>query len=82
MYKQSFVDRIKKARIDAGYTQNQVAEITGISQPILSKLETGEREPSLENLGILADFYEVSIDWLLGTKGRNIYRQTEVLHGK
>ncbi|MBD5451284.1 MAG: helix-turn-helix transcriptional regulator [Lachnospiraceae bacterium] len=74
MYKESFVDRIKKARIDAGYTQNQVAEITGISQPILSNLETGEREPSLENLGVLADFYEVSVDWLLGTKGRNIYR--------
>lgn len=74
MYKESFIDRIKKARIDAGYTQNQVSEITGISQPILSKLETGDREPSLENLGILADFYEVSIDWLLGTKGRNIYR--------
>lgn len=74
MYKESFIDRIKKARIDAGYTQNQVAEITGISQPILSNLETGEREPSLENLGVLADFYEVSVDWLLGTKGRNIYR--------
>lgn len=74
MYKESFVDRIKKARLDAGYTQNQVAEITGVSQQILSNLENGKREPSLENLGILADFYEVSVDWLLGTKGRNIYR--------
>lgn len=71
MYSEMFTQKIKKARLDAGYTQNQVAELTGISQSILSNLEKGKREPSIENLGILADFYEVSIDWLLGTKGNN-----------
>lgn len=71
MYSEMFTQKIKKARKDAGYTQNQVAELTGISQPIISNIERGEREPSIENLGILADFYEVSIDWLLGTKGNN-----------
>lgn len=67
MYRETFAEKIKKARIDAGYTQTQVAEATGISQPIIAYMEKGKREPSLENLGILADFYEVSIDWLLGT---------------
>lgn len=67
MYSEHFPEKIKKARLDAGYTQLQVAKITGISQAILSNMENGNREPSLENLGILADFYEVSTDWLLGT---------------
>lgn len=67
MYKEYFSNKIKKARLEAGYTQEQVASLTGISQEIISRIETGAREPSLENLGILADFYEVSIDWLLGT---------------
>lgn len=68
MYKESFQARIKKSRIDAGLTQQQVANDTGISQSIIAYLETGKREPSLENLGILADYYNVSLDYLLGTK--------------
>lgn len=67
MYKETFADRLKKAREDTGFTQREVAKETGISQPILAYLETGKREPSLENLGILIDFYGVSADWLLGT---------------
>lgn len=67
MYREFFAEKIKKARIDAGYTQTQVENATGISQPIIAYIENGKREPSLENLGILADFYEVSVDWLLGT---------------
>ncbi len=67
MYKESFHIKIKKAREEAGYTQKQVEEMTGITQPLLSKMEKGIREPSLENMGILIDFYEVSADWILGT---------------
>lgn len=70
MYKESFAEKIKKARKDTGFTQIEVEEETKISQAIISALENGKREPSLENLGILADFYGVSVDWLLGT-GRN-----------
>ena len=67
MYAENFHNKLRKARKDAGYTQEQVAQETGISRTIIAYLETGKREPSLENLGILADFYNVSIDWLLGT---------------
>lgn len=67
MYKEEFAQRIRKARIDAGYTQEQVCEITKISQPIMSNLELGKRKPSLENLCKLIDLYEVSADWVLGT---------------
>lgn len=67
MYKENFATKLKKARHDSGYSQKEVEQMTGISQPIIAYLETGKREPSLENFGILADFYGVSADWLLGT---------------
>lgn len=67
MYRETLPQKIKKARLEAGYTQQQVAKITGISQAIISNIENGNREPSIENLGILIDFYEVSADWVLGT---------------
>ena len=67
MYKENFHEKLKDARKRTGFTQAEVAEETGISQSIIAYLETGKREPSLENLGILADFYGVSTDWLLGT---------------
>lgn len=66
MYKENFAKRIRKARIDAGYTQTQITEITGISQSQLTKFETGRLEPNLETLGTLAQFYNVSVNWLLG----------------
>ena len=68
MYREIFSQRIKKARYDTGFTQREVSEVTKISPSKIAKIETGFQEPDLETLGILADFYGVSIDWLLGTK--------------
>lgn len=67
MYREILPQKLKKARMEAGYTQKQVEELTGISQAIISNIENGNREPSIENLGILIDFYAVSADWILGT---------------
>lgn len=66
MYKEVFASRLKKEREDIGYSQRDVTAMTGISQPILSNLENGKREPSLENLGILATLYGKSVDYFLG----------------
>ena len=66
MYRENFPPRVRKARQDAGYTQAQVAEKTGIPRSNISKYETGNQEPNLEQLGILAQFYNTSINWLLG----------------
>ena len=46
-------------------TQIALQMATGIDQAILSKYENGQRVPSLENLLILADYYRVSLDYLL-----------------
>lgn len=66
MYKENFPKRFKLARIEAGYTQEQVSKETGILRSSISKYETGIVEPNLEALAILAQFYNVSINWLLG----------------
>lgn len=69
MYAEGFPSKIKKARETTGFTQREVAKETGINQSSIAKYETGKLEPDIEKLGILADFYNVSIDWLIGTKG-------------
>ncbi len=69
MYKETFAEKLKKARKDTGFTQREVAKETGILQSTLARYETGYLEPNIESLGILADFYQVSADWLIGTKG-------------
>ena len=69
MYCESLPHKLKKARNDTGFTQREVAKETGIPQPTIARFETGLRMPSVEQLAILADFYLVSVDWLLGTKG-------------
>ena len=66
MYKEVFAIRIKAIRKELGLTQNQVSIDTEIDQSRISKYETGELQPDLEKLGQLANYYEVSIDWLLG----------------
>lgn len=56
---------LKQLRISRGYTQVALQMRTGIEQALLSKFETGERVPPTETLLILADFYGVSIDYIL-----------------
>lgn len=70
MYKDLLGEKLKKARIDAGYTQSQVTDIISITQSQLSKIENNQLEPNIETLGTLIDFYEVSADWILGTGKR------------
>ena len=58
-------NNLKQLRKDRGYTQIAVQMKTGIEQALISKYESGERIPPTETLLILADFYEVSIDYIL-----------------
>lgn len=67
MYKEQVSIKLKKARENAGYTQQQVTENINITQSQLSKIETGKQEPDMEMFGELCDFYDVSADWILGT---------------
>ncbi len=56
---------IKLIRVINDYTQLKVQMETGISQSMLSKYESGDLLPTTENLMILADFYNTSLDFLM-----------------
>ena len=58
-------NNLKILRKNRGYTQIALQMKTGIEQSLLSKFESGERTPPTETLVRLADFYDVSIDYIL-----------------
>lgn len=59
-------ENIRSLRIDNNYTQKQVAQILGISQNTYSQYEIGVLNYPVDALMKLADFYHVSVDYLLG----------------
>ena len=58
--------RIRDLREDNDLTQKQIAECLLCDQSLYSKYERGERPLPLECAEKLADFYKVSVDYLLG----------------
>lgn len=59
-------ETIRKLRIDNGYTQQQIADILHIKQNTYSQYEIGVLNYPVDVLMQLADFYGVSVDYLLG----------------
>lgn len=47
-------------------TQRDMAEILGVSRQAYANYESGNREPDISSLRALSDFFEVSIDYLVG----------------
>lgn len=58
--------RIKELRQEKGLSQGDLAKHFGISQQTVSSYEKGIREPDITTLKKLADFFHVSLDYLLG----------------
>ncbi len=58
--------RIRDLREDRDLKQKQVADYLLCDQSLYSKYERGERPLPLEYADKLADFYQVSVDYLLG----------------
>ena len=63
-------ERLKPARIKAGLSQSEIAQKVGISQPVYSYIESGDRTPSLAVTKKLAIILGVSIDYLVGLDER------------
>ncbi len=59
-------DRLKNLRKESGYTQAQVAIYCDITEKTYQNYELMTREPKLEILVRIADFYKVSLDYLVG----------------
>lgn len=61
-----FQERLIEQRKLNKATQKQIANYLQITQPSYIRYENGSSEPSLENLVKLADYFDVSVDYLLG----------------
>ena len=59
-------ERIRNLREDRDLTQTDIAKYLGMSQTGYSKYETGENDIPTQILIKLADFYNTSVDYLLG----------------
>ena len=75
-------NKISKLRERRGLSQVQLAEKLHMSQGSLGMYETGKRKPSLETLELIADFFNVSTDYLLGREegGEKIYDIDEMIN--
>lgn len=57
---------LKAQREKAGYSQFQLSKLTGIAQATISRWEDDKRVPNVESCVILADFYGITLDELIG----------------
>lgn len=60
------MDRLKEARVKAGITQHEIAEALNINRTTYNKYENGASKPTPETLSRIADYFQVSVDYLLG----------------
>lgn len=61
-----FSKRLKELRKEKNLTQKSLGEKTGLSERGIQNYELELRKPSAESVVILADFFDVSTDYLLG----------------
>lgn len=57
--------RLQELRKKAGYSQEQVAEKLGLSRQAISKWESGQGKPEIDNVVKLTELYDVSADYIL-----------------
>ncbi|RKJ51438.1 XRE family transcriptional regulator [Butyricicoccus sp. 1XD8-22] len=71
--------RIKELRLSYDKTQSEIAELLEITRQAYTHYESGERKPSIETICILADYYGVTLDYIVGrTTIPNIYKVTKL----
>ena len=64
--KLAYYKRLKDLREDNNYTQKQIANLLFTTQPQYYRYESGQRDLPCELIVILAKFYNVSTDYILG----------------
>lgn len=61
----TFGEKLKKARKEAGLTQEQLAERINVSRSAVAKWETDKGMPDIKNLKVISELVDVSVDYLL-----------------
>ena len=71
-----FGEEIKATRKAYKYTQTELAKATGIPQNTISWIELDKGIPNIQQCAILADFYGITIDELIGRDIKNGKKNT------
>lgn len=66
MWGDRMVKNLRKLRVSRGISQQQLADVMGTSQQSVNKYENHNVEPDISSLIKLADYFETSIDYLVG----------------
>jgi Predicted transcriptional regulators len=75
-----FTEKLKILRLEEGLSQQELSLKLNIPRTTISSWELGRRSPDIKMLEILADFFKVSIDYLIGkTDTRNPVQVDKVL---
>ena len=61
-----FAERVKLLRQQKNIKQSELGEIVGLTYAAISDIERGRRTTTIEKLVALADYFEVSVDYLVG----------------
>lgn len=61
-----FGERLKELRQEKNIGQVELAAKIGVSKGIISLWEQGKREPTLSSLVSIADYFNITIDYLIG----------------
>ena len=64
----TFYENLRTIREDRGYTQKQIADILETTRQYYSDYENGKREPSLDMLNKMSEYFNVSIDYLINAE--------------
>ena len=63
---ENFAKKLKELRMERGLSQRQVSKELGLSENAFANYEQGIREPSLDTLKKICEFFNVSADYLIG----------------
>lgn len=63
-----YIERIKDLMNEERISQAELARSVGISQSAVCNWLNGKKEPSIDSLWRLADFFDVSVDYIIGGK--------------
>lgn len=70
-------EKIKKARKEAGLSQEQLAEKLSVSRSAVAKWESGAGMPDVNNLKVIAQLLDVSVDYLLDEDEKLSFNETK-----
>ena len=71
------MERLKALRKSKGLSMKELGRLFGLSESTISLYESGKRQPDNETILKIADFFDVSVDYLLGREEKETPSYTE-----